>query len=299
MLKRLPAFFDAKGLAITQHEAISKDGTRSPVLPGRARGPRARRQEPDAALRLRRIRDLDGPAVQRHRRRGAGSRRAASTWSPTSAAAASSGRSGTRPRSRRTATRPTRTSSRSPRTSCAARSPRRAHLGIQGGSNGGLLMGNMLTLRPELFGAIVCQVPLLDMRRYHKLLAGASWMAEYGDPDDPEEWAFIRTSRPTTTLRPGVTYPPTLFTTSTRDDRVHPATRARWWRRCGRWATTSSTTRTSKAATAARRTTPARAHGRARLHVPLAEAAVSAAIHTQVTATTASSGSIRTDAHPK
>ena len=54
-------------------------------------------------------------------------------------------------------------------------------------------MGNMLTQYPELFGAIVCQVPLLDMKRYSHLLAGASWMAEYGDPDDPEQWEFIRT----------------------------------------------------------------------------------------------------------
>ena len=66
-----------------------------------------------------------------------------------------------------------------------------AHLGIQGGSNGGLLMGVMLTQRPDLFKAVVCQVPLLDMRRFNKLLAGASWMAEYGDPDKPEEWAYI------------------------------------------------------------------------------------------------------------
>ncbi len=71
-----------------------------------------------------------------------------------------------------------------------------AHLGIQGGSNGGLLMGNMLVRRPELFGAIVCQVPLLDMRRFNHLLAGASWMGEYGNPDLPEEWAFIRTFSP-------------------------------------------------------------------------------------------------------
>src|SRR5690606_30313911 len=71
-----------------------------------------------------------------------------------------------------------------------------ARLGIQGGSNGGLLMGNMLTQYPELFGAVVVQVPLLDMQRYHKLLAGASWMAEYGDPDKPEEWAFIQTFSP-------------------------------------------------------------------------------------------------------
>jgi prolyl oligopeptidase len=97
-----------------------------------------------------------------------------------------------------------------------------AHLGIQGGSNGGLLMGNMLTQYPELFGAVVVQVPLLDMRRYHKLLAGASWMAEYGDPDKPEEWAFIQTFSPYQQVRKDGRYPPTLFMTSTRDDRVHP-----------------------------------------------------------------------------
>ena len=83
-------------------------------------------------------------------------------------------------------------------------------------------MGNMLTTYPELFGAVVCQVPLLDMQRYHKLLAGASWMGEYGDPDEPEEWAFLRSTRRTRTWRRARHYPRTLFTTSTRDDRVHP-----------------------------------------------------------------------------
>jgi prolyl oligopeptidase len=97
-----------------------------------------------------------------------------------------------------------------------------ARLGIQGGSNGGLLMGVMLTTYPELFGAIACQVPLLDMRRYHLLLAGASWMAEYGDPDDPADWEFLRTYSPYQRLEPGRPYPPTLILTSTRDDRVHP-----------------------------------------------------------------------------
>ncbi len=96
------------------------------------------------------------------------------------------------------------------------------HLGIQGGSNGGLLMGNMLTQYPELFGAVVIQVPLLDMQRYHKLLAGASWMAEYGDPDKLEEWEFIQTFSPYHLFDADKSYPPTLFTTSTRDDRVHP-----------------------------------------------------------------------------
>jgi len=96
------------------------------------------------------------------------------------------------------------------------------HLGIRGGSNGGLLMGNMLVQRPDLFKAIVCQVPLLDMYRYNKLLAGASWMGEYGNPDIPEEWAYLQKYSPYQRVKSGVKYPRTLFTTSTRDDRVHP-----------------------------------------------------------------------------
>ncbi len=96
------------------------------------------------------------------------------------------------------------------------------HMGAMGGSNGGLLVGNMLTLYPGLFGAIVCQVPLLDMKRYTHLSAGASWMAEYGDPDDPAQWEFIRRFSPYQNVQPGVKYPPVLFTTSTLDDRVGP-----------------------------------------------------------------------------
>jgi prolyl oligopeptidase len=98
-----------------------------------------------------------------------------------------------------------------------------AHLAAMGGSNGGLLMGNMLTLYPQLYGAIVSQVALLDMKRYTHLSAGASWMAEYGDPDKPAEWAWIKTFSPYQNVQPGKHYPPVLFTTSTRDDRVGPA----------------------------------------------------------------------------
>jgi prolyl oligopeptidase len=98
-----------------------------------------------------------------------------------------------------------------------------AHLGIQGGSNGGLLVGAVFTQRPELFNAVVCQVPLLDMRRFNQLLAGASWMAEYGNPDLPEDWAVISTYSPYQKVKAGARYPRVLFTTSTRDDRVHPA----------------------------------------------------------------------------
>ena len=97
-----------------------------------------------------------------------------------------------------------------------------AQLGAQGGSNGGLLMGVMLTRYPELFGALVCSVPLLDMRRFHQLLAGASWVAEYGDPDNPDDWAFMEPFSPYQNISADAHYPALLMTTSTRDDRVHP-----------------------------------------------------------------------------
>lgn len=96
-----------------------------------------------------------------------------------------------------------------------------AHLGVQGGSNGGLMAGNMYTQYPELFAAVVIQVPLLDMKRYSHLLAGASWIAEYGDPDT-DEWEFIQTFSPYHLYRNDAEYPPVLITTSTKDDRVHP-----------------------------------------------------------------------------
>jgi prolyl oligopeptidase len=99
-------------------------------------------------------------------------------------------------------------------------SPR--HLGIEGRSNGGLLMGVMLTEQPGLFGAVHCGSPLLDMQRYNKLLAGASWMDEYGDPDKAEDWAYIQKYSPYQNARADEKYPPILITTSTRDDRVHP-----------------------------------------------------------------------------
>ncbi len=96
------------------------------------------------------------------------------------------------------------------------------HLGIMGGSNGGLLMGVMTTQRPDLYNAVVCQVPLLDMKRYHKLLAGASWVGEYGNPDDPKEWEFISKYSPLQNVFEDKSYPPIIFMTSTKDDRVHP-----------------------------------------------------------------------------
>lgn len=96
------------------------------------------------------------------------------------------------------------------------------HLGIMGGSNGGLLVSAVMVQRPELFNAVVCQVPLTDMRRFNQLLAGASWMGEYGDPDDPKQWEYISKYSPYHNVFADRKYPRVFFTTSTRDDRVHP-----------------------------------------------------------------------------
>ena len=143
---------------------------------------------------------------------------------PTSAAAASSAPAGTRPRVQGRTSRRSYDDFIAVAEDLIARkitSPR--HLGIQGGSNGGLLVGAVMLQRPELFNAVVCQVPLLDMQRYHKLLAGASWMAEYGDPDEPDDWACISQLQPVPERASRTrSYPRVLFTTSTRDDRVHP-----------------------------------------------------------------------------
>lgn len=96
------------------------------------------------------------------------------------------------------------------------------HLGIEGRSNGGLLVAATMLRHPELYGAVVCGNPLVDMQRYHRLLAGASWVAEYGNPDVPAEWEYISRYSPYQRVRPGLKLPPILFYTSTRDDRVHP-----------------------------------------------------------------------------
>ncbi|MET3521982.1 prolyl oligopeptidase family serine peptidase [Mesorhizobium abyssinicae] len=97
-----------------------------------------------------------------------------------------------------------------------------AQLGIQGGSNGGLLTGTSLIQRPELFGAVIIDVPLLDMLRYTELPPGASWIAEYGDPAKPEEAAWLAAYSPYQHVKAGAAYPPVLLMTSTADDRVHP-----------------------------------------------------------------------------
>jgi len=220
-LKRSPAFFTAAGLTIAQHEAVSKDGTRIPYF---QIGPADLPADGSTPTLLYGYGGFEIPLVpdyaalvgaawleQKHvfvmaNIRGGGE------FGPTWHQAALKDR---RPRAYEDFI--------AVAEDLIARkvtSPR--HLGIKGGSNGGLLVGNIYCLRPDLLGAVVCQVPLLDMRRFSKLLAGASWMGEYGDPDVPEEWAFIRGFSPYHNVAQDRAYPPLLITTSTRDDRVHP-----------------------------------------------------------------------------
>jgi prolyl oligopeptidase len=98
----------------------------------------------------------------------------------------------------------------------------KGQLGISGRSNGGVLVGAAMNQRPDLYSAVISGSPLHDMKRYSHLLAGASWMDEYGDPDKPEDWAFLSKYSPYQNLRPGVRYPAVFFYSSTKDDRVHP-----------------------------------------------------------------------------
>ncbi|MCX7416927.1 MAG: prolyl oligopeptidase family serine peptidase, partial [Planctomycetia bacterium] len=221
-LKQSPSFFQTEGLDVVQHEAISKDGTRIPYF---QIGPKDLPFDGSTPTLLYGYGGFEIPLVPtyepiagvswlEHKRvyvianiRGGGEFGPA--WHQAALKA-------NRPRAYEDFI--------AVAEDLIARkvtSPK--HLGIKGGSNGGLLVGNMLTMRPELFGAIVCQVPLLDMRRYHTLLAGASWMGEYGNPDRPEEWKFIRPFSPYHNIDPTRAYPPLFITTSTRDDRVHPA----------------------------------------------------------------------------
>ena len=220
-LKQTPAFFDATGVLVSQHEAVSKDGTRVPYF---QIGPANMPADGSTPTLLYGYGGFEIPLVpgyspvtgaawlEKKRVYVIANIRGGGEFGPAWHQAALKEK---RPRAyedfiavaedlvARQVTSPTR-------------------LGIMGGSNGGLLVGNMYAMRPDLFKAVVCQVPLLDMQRFHKLLAGASWMGEYGNPDVPEEWAFIKSFSPYHNLDKDREYPSLLITTSTRDDRVHP-----------------------------------------------------------------------------
>lgn len=220
-LKQRPAFFDAQGMTIRQHEAVSADGTKIPYF---VVEPRAMRPDGDNPALLNGYGGFEVSLTPSY------SATIGMAWLAKGgvyvlANIRGGGEFG--PRWHEAARRQGREKSFEDFAAVAddlvlRGITRRARLGIMGGSNGGLLVGVMATRWPERFGAVVCQVPLLDMRRYHRLLAGASWMAEYGNPDEPDDWSFLQRYSPYENLRPGVRHPQMLFTTSTRDDRVHP-----------------------------------------------------------------------------
>jgi len=220
-LKSLPAFFKTDGLEITQHEAVSKDGTRVPYFQVGAKKLKLNGRNPTLLY------GYGGFEVSMLPSYSAG---VGASWLEKGgvyvlANIRGGGEFG--PRWHEAARKENRQRAYDDFIAVAENLVSRKvtspdHLGIQGGSNGGLLMGVMLTQRPDLFKAVVCQVPLLDMRRFNRLLAGASWMAEYGNPDIPDQWEYIRSYSPYQKVSKGVKYPRTLFTTSTRDDRVHP-----------------------------------------------------------------------------
>lgn len=219
ILKQGPRTFDASGLIVTRHEAISVDGERIPYVQVGPPG-----QTGDAPVHLSgyggfRVTTKPyyragmgklwlerGGTVVTANIRGGGEfgsawheagRRAGKRLSHDDFAAVA------QDLVRRGVTRPQR-------------------IAAEGGSNGGILITNMLVRYPERFGALFCTIPLIDMRRYSKLLAGASWIAEYGDPDKTEDWAFLQTYSAYHLAEPGKPYPPILIATTRRDDRVHP-----------------------------------------------------------------------------
>lgn len=220
-LKAQPAFFDASGLEVSQHFAVSRDGTKVPYFQVSLRGLKLDGSNP--AL----LYGYGGFEVSMNPSYSGMIGRAWLSRGGVYALANIRGGSEYGPRWHQAALKANRHRAYDDFTAVAGDLAARgvtsaARLGAMGGSNGGLLMGNMLTLYPGVFGAIVAQVPLLDMKNYSHMLAGASWMAEYGDPDKPEEWDYIRTFSPYHNVKKGAACPPVLFTTSTRDDRVHP-----------------------------------------------------------------------------
>ncbi|MFM2093407.1 MAG: hypothetical protein RIS70_531 [Planctomycetota bacterium] len=220
-LKELPAFYDAKGLAISQHFATSADGTRIPYFMVAKKELAMNGDNPTLLY------GYGGFEISLTPTYNASVGRAWTSQGGVYVVANIRGGGEYGPRWHQSALKANRRRAYEDFAAVAQDLVKRKvtskrRLGIQGGSNGGLLVGNMITIYPDLCEAAVCQVPLLDMKRYHRLLAGASWMAEYGNPDITDEWEFIRTFSPYQNVRKDVKYPAVLFTTSTRDDRVHP-----------------------------------------------------------------------------
>ncbi|MCW5590472.1 MAG: S9 family peptidase [Burkholderiales bacterium] len=220
-LKSLPDFFDASGLEVTQHEATSKDGTKIPYYQVMRKSAKLDGKNPTILYGYGGFEVSMVPTYSGFI--GNGWLAKGGVW--VLANLRGGGEFG--PAWNQVARREGRQKAYDDYIAVAedliarkVTSPRK--LGILGGSQGGLLVSATMLQRPELFGAVVATVPLMDMKRYHKLLAGHSWVGEYGDPDKPEDWAFISKYSPYQNVLRGRPYPKMLITTSTRDDRVHP-----------------------------------------------------------------------------
>ncbi len=219
ILKRAPVAFDPRGAVVTRHEAVSADGERIPYVQV---GPET--ETGDAPVHLTGYGGFGIPIMPAY------STRTGKLWierggTSVTASIRGGGEFGTWWHDAGRRERKVR--SHDDFAAVAADLVRRGvtqpgRIAAEGGSNGGLLIANMLTRYPERFGALFCTIPLIDMRRYHRLLAGASWIAEYGNPDLPEDWAFMQTLSAYHAAEPGRPYPPILIATTRRDDRVHP-----------------------------------------------------------------------------
>ncbi len=219
VLKRLPPAFDASGLMVTRHEAVSTDGERIPYVqcgPANETG--------DAPVHLSAYGGF-GISVLPVYRIVAGKLWLERGGTTVTASLRGGGEFGTRwhEAGRREGKRLSHDDFAAVAADLVRRGVTRPErIAAEGGSNGGLLIANMLTRYPERFGALFCTIPLIDMRRYSKLLAGASWVAEYGDPDTPDWDAFLGAMSAYHAVEPGRRYPPILLATTRRDDRVHP-----------------------------------------------------------------------------
>lgn len=219
ILKRLPPAFDATGVVVTRHEAVSTDGERIPYIMSGPPG-----ESGDAPVHLTGYGGFAVSSLPTYRI-AAGKLWLERGGTTVVANIRGGGEFGTRwhEAGRLAGKRLSHDDFAAVAADLVRRGiTRPGRIAAEGGSNGGLLIANMLTRYPERFGALFCTIPLIDMRRYSRLLAGASWIAEYGDPDKPEDWAFLGPMSAYHTAVPGQAYPPILLATTRRDDRVHP-----------------------------------------------------------------------------
>ena len=219
LLKQAPRTFNSDGLVVTQHEAISVDGERIPYV---QTGPA--KETGDAPVHMSAYGGF-GLAVKPYYNSALGKFWLERGGTTVLANIRGGGEFGTRwhDAGRHAGKRLTHDDFAAVAADLVRRGVTRAgRIAAEGGSNGGILISNMLVRYPERFGALFCTIPLIDMRRYTRLLAGASWIAEYGDPDKPEEWDWLKTYSAYHLAKPGERYPPILIATTRRDDRVHP-----------------------------------------------------------------------------